>query len=434
VHRTQDSTALVLVGAAASAVALLAAWRWQDRLRLVPVLSLALLVPLAWLALHHALDVMGDKDSSIVFRWQGNGLLRGDYPRSEYPAGAVVLFALEAWLGSNSTRTTNALLMAPLNALVVGCVWLTRAPLAPWLAAFVGLWPLNAFYWQYKFDLAPAALLLLGLLLAYRGRWALGGVALGLGAAVKWTPAFAVLALAAWLLSTRRRREALAHVGAAVAAFVLVHAPFVLAAPDDALAAYSRQSGRAITPESLWYLLLRPLDLAHVRTHISFGAGAPRRRGRCAREDPRGRRRGGRARPSRLPDRQPHLQPAVRARPLRRLGIRRGARAPNASRAARGRCCDGARGRGQRVRLPVRAAVLRLHVADRVARPVHARGRLDGGAAREERERRRSRDGKEVGQLVTSAVRRLRQRGDDDPRDERGGGRERVPRVERRAR
>jgi hypothetical protein len=60
-----------------------------------------------------------------------------------------------------------------------------------------------------------------------------------------------------------------------VAAFVLVHAPFVLAAPDDALAAYSRQSGRAITPESLWYLLLRPLDLAHVRTHISFGAGAP---------------------------------------------------------------------------------------------------------------------------------------------------------------
>ena len=49
------------------------------------------------------------------------------------------------------------------------------------------------------------------------------------------------------------------------------------------LAAYERQSGRSITPESVWYLLLRPFDLAHVRTHISFSAGAPElgeRRGR----------------------------------------------------------------------------------------------------------------------------------------------------------
>jgi hypothetical protein len=44
---------------------------------------------------------------------------------------------------------------------------------------------------------------------------------------------------------------------------------------DDVLAAYERQSGRAITPESLWYLPLRLFGLAHVRTHISFAAGAP---------------------------------------------------------------------------------------------------------------------------------------------------------------
>jgi hypothetical protein len=274
-HRTQGSTAWVLAGGAASALGLLVAWRNQERLRLPAVLALALLLPVAWLALHLALDVAGDKDSSVVFRWQGNGLLHGDYPRSEYPAGAVALFALEAWLGGGSTRAPNALLMAPLNALVVTCVWLTRARFAPWLAALVGLWPLNSFYWQYKFDLAPAALLLVGLLLAHRGRWTLAGVALGLGAAVKWTPAFAVLALAAWLLSSRRVREAAAHAGAAAAAFALVHAPFVVWAPHETLAAYTRQTGRAITPESLWYLLLRPFDLARVRSHISFGAGAP---------------------------------------------------------------------------------------------------------------------------------------------------------------
>ena len=51
--------------------------------------------------------------------------------------------------------------------------------------------------------------------------------------------------------------------------------PFLVWDHDHVLAAYSRQSGRSITPESMWYLLLRPFDLAHVRTHLSFAAGAP---------------------------------------------------------------------------------------------------------------------------------------------------------------
>jgi hypothetical protein len=106
----------------------------------------------------------GDKDSSAVFRWQGNGLLRGDYPRSEYPVGAVLLFALEAWLGGGATRTANALLMAPFHLLVLASVWLARPRFGAWLAAVVALWPLNAFYWEFKFDLVPAALLVLGLL------------------------------------------------------------------------------------------------------------------------------------------------------------------------------------------------------------------------------------------------------------------------------
>ena len=66
------------------------------------------------------------------------------------------------------------------------------------------------------------------------------------------------------------------HVGTAVAVAALVYVPFLLWRPDEVAAAYERQSGRAITPESVWYLLLlRPFDLAHVRTHISFSAGAP---------------------------------------------------------------------------------------------------------------------------------------------------------------
>ena len=57
---------------------------------------------------------------------------------------------------------------------------------------------------------------------------------------------------------------------------MLVYVPFLVWSQSEVLAAYERQSGRSITPESVWYLLLRPFDLAHVRTHISFSAGAPR--------------------------------------------------------------------------------------------------------------------------------------------------------------
>ena len=275
-HRAHGSTAWVLVGAIASALALLFAWRKQERLRLglVLVISVALLV--GFLAVHLALGVLGDKDARVVFRWQGNTLLRGEYPRSEYPVGAVVLFALEAWLGGGATRVTNALTMLPFHVATVAAVAATRTPYAPWLAALVGTWPLNAFYWEYKFDLAPAAFLAVGAVLALRERWALAGVALGAGTLVKWTPALAAAAFVVWLIASRRVRDAALHAGATVATVGLVYVPFLLWRASEVAAAYTRQTGRAVTPESAWYLLLRPLDLAHVRTHISFSAGAPR--------------------------------------------------------------------------------------------------------------------------------------------------------------
>lgn len=273
-HRAAGSIAwLVLQGVVAGA-ALFVAWLGQERLRLVFVLGIVLALQLALLGVHLGLDVQGDKDSSVVFRWQGNMLRHGDYPRSEYPVGAVLLFALEAWLGGGATRTTNALAMAPLQALAVACVWLTRLPYAPWLAALVGLWPLNAFYWQYKFDIAPAALLALGALLALRGRWTLSGVALAAGALVKWTPGLAAVALVVWLMARGRPRVAAAFGGAFLAVVGAVHLALFLW-DDDVVAAYERQTGRSITPESLWYLPLRAAGLARVGRHISFSAGAP---------------------------------------------------------------------------------------------------------------------------------------------------------------
>jgi hypothetical protein len=274
-YRTHESIAWLFAQAAVAGLALLHAWLAQERLRLVPVLVIVGSLAAAFVVVHLALGVEGDRDSSLVFRWQGNGVLRGDYPRSEYPVGAVLLFALEAWLGGGSTRTANAFLMVPFQLGIVTCVWLTRTQWSPWLATVIGFWPLNAFYWQYKFDLVPAALLALGGLLALRSRWVASGSALGLGAAVKWTPALAIVVLAVWLVSTRRARDAALHVATAGAVFAAIHLPFLVSAPDEVVAAYERQANRTITPESLWYLLLRPFDLARVRTHISVAAGAP---------------------------------------------------------------------------------------------------------------------------------------------------------------
>jgi hypothetical protein len=188
----------------------------------------------------------------------------------------VLLFAFEAWIAPNATRTVNAFLMVPFQLATVAAVWLTRARWAPWLAGFVACWPLNAFSWEFKFDLVPAALLAVGLVLALRERWAWSGVLLGAGALVKWTPGLAFVALLAWLVARRGPAAAARHAVAFVATVALVYVPFVIWNAHDVLAAYTRQGKRAITPESLWFLPLRHLfGNAHVLKHISESAGAP---------------------------------------------------------------------------------------------------------------------------------------------------------------
>jgi hypothetical protein len=255
----------------------LAYLRRPERIRLWPLLVTAASFQAAWIAVRLGLDQQPLRtDSSIVYRLEGNRLLQGHYPRSEYPPGAVVLFAFEALVGGGRTLVSNALLMIPFQALTVASVWALRTRSSALLAAFVALWPANAFFWAFRFDLVPTALLAAGLLLAWRRRWGWAGVALGIGAAVKWTPALAVLVVAAWLLARRQVRDATCNVAAAVIAFVLVNVPFLAWAPGAVVAAYRRQAGRGITGESVYYLPLKILGLVHTPAHIYYQAGEPR--------------------------------------------------------------------------------------------------------------------------------------------------------------
>jgi hypothetical protein len=263
----QGSAAWVVVGAAASFAAFVIAWRGQERLRLIPILALTLAFQLAWIAIHLKLGVTSI-DSSVLYRRWGNALLHGHYPDAQYPPGAVLLFAFDALLGGGPTRTSHAFVMIPFQLVTVAAVWALRTRRSAWLAALVALWPLNAFSWEFRFDLVPTALLALGLLYAFRERWALSGALLGLGAAAKWSPALAVVLLATWLVAGRRWRTAWVHVLAFALVFAGLHLPFLVWSPHHTLYSYRYFNGQGVTGESIWYLVLAPLGRASVPLHM----------------------------------------------------------------------------------------------------------------------------------------------------------------------
>ena len=264
--RESGSSIWMLLAAAVAFAAFVFAWRSQDQLRLAPLLGLTLAFQLAWTVvdLHLAVSSL---DSETLYRIWGNALIHGNYPDSQYPPGAVLLFALDAWLGGGATRTSHAFVMVPFQLLAVWALWALRTKTTPWLAALVALWPMNAFFWEFRFDLVPAALLAVGLLLAYRERWTLSGLVLGLGAAVKWTPGIAFAVLAVWLIASGRPKECTRHVIAFVSAFVLLHLPFLMWRPDETLYAYRYFSSQGMTGETVWYLLLAPFGSVTVDLH-----------------------------------------------------------------------------------------------------------------------------------------------------------------------
>lgn len=255
-------------------VALLLAWRNQERLRLPGLLVLALAFHGAIVSSHLASGVAGDHDT-VLYAEQGHALLHGNYPHSEYPTGAVLLFAVETGLGGGAARTSNALLMILFQLLVVAGLWALRTRWSAWLAALVAFWPLDTFFWEFRFDLAVAAILVWGAVLALRERFVLAGVLLGLGAAVKWTPALALLALVAWLALSGRFRQAVESAVAAILGFAVVTVPLLAWSPHDVLAAYSIQGGRTIIGESLPYLPLHWAGLAHLREDLTHAASVP---------------------------------------------------------------------------------------------------------------------------------------------------------------
>lgn len=261
--------------AAVVGCALLFAWRRQNELRLPLVLGLGLVLELGWIGVHLARGVPAEYDVAFPYRSEGNALLHGSYPASEYPPGAVLIFAFDTLIGGGSTHHSHPFVMVPFEILLVVAIWCLRTAWSPWFATVVAVWPMNAFFWETKFDLVPAAFLVLGLGLAFQERWLLSGVALGLGAAVKWTPALSLAALVLWLIRSRGGRTAGAHLGGAVCAFLVVNVPFLVWSPHQVFAAYRLQGSRGITGESLPFIPLKLLGFARSSNEFWNAAAVP---------------------------------------------------------------------------------------------------------------------------------------------------------------
>jgi alpha-1,2-mannosyltransferase len=213
------------------------------------VVALAVGLRLGPTLAEHALRGLVDYDDGVHLGAAVH-LLAGRLPYRDYtfvqPPGIVVLLApaaaLARWIGEPDTLALLRVLMAVLGAvnalLAARCaaVWGRRAAVTAGL--FYAVWP-AAVASERTVLLEPVltALLLVALLLL-RGAGRRGplpaGLLIGLAVSVKVVAAPAAVVIGVWVLLRLGRRAFLVTTAAAVAAAVVVCAPFVALAPSRA--------------------------------------------------------------------------------------------------------------------------------------------------------------------------------------------------------
>ncbi|MDT0274513.1 glycosyltransferase family 87 protein [Blastococcus goldschmidtiae] len=228
--------------------------------------------------------------SDVAPLWFQRGLDEGGGPYGAEPLEYPPVLAVRIWLAAVLAHVlpgeATVLVFTATNGLFV----VVEVLMALALLRRLGLGPRRLLWWAaapplllyafYNWDTLPVVLLLAALLLHQRGHHTASGVLAGLGAAAKIFPGFLVPLVVLALLARRRPREALLHGGAAVLAFVAVHVPAYVLAPEGWNRFYENSSGRAMHVDSLWYLLAQlggpevGRDVLGVLSLASFGCGA----------------------------------------------------------------------------------------------------------------------------------------------------------------
>lgn len=210
-----------------------------------------------------------------VYIAYGEAITGGDVPYQdfsvEYPPGALVPFVVPALVTSGDGaydrvfRSTMALALGMLSALVVVALAALRAPLERvWLALgalWLGVLLLGPFAFT-RFDLYAATLTVAATAAVLHRRRTLGPVLLGLAIATKIYPAVLLPLLASRAARQGGRREAVRALTAAVGTAVLVYLPFLAVAPGGVAHSIWRQLGRPLQIESLGASVLLALHHA----------------------------------------------------------------------------------------------------------------------------------------------------------------------------
>jgi hypothetical protein len=243
-----------------------------------------LLFGAAWALLHVGFYTHKQVIDTPIYQRYGNAIADGRVPYRdfavEYPPGALPVFALpglaEPGEAQNVTpgfrRTFETLMWISGAVALLGMVLVLRATRAPpgrfWGAlAFAALAPLAlGSVVLSRFDLWPAAVVVLALAALVLGRWRLGSALIGLGIAIKLYPA--VLLPLAVVCAWRRggRRAALVSLAWTVGVAAVVFLPFAVIAPGGIWDSLSGQLRRPLQIESVGSAVL-------LAAHHAFGAG-----------------------------------------------------------------------------------------------------------------------------------------------------------------
>jgi hypothetical protein len=218
-----------------------------------------------WALLHRGFYKRDQIVDTPVYQRYGDAMLDGQVPyrdfRVEYPPAALPVFVLPA-IGDGhderAYRRSFERLMVLCGLLAVAGVALAltavRAEPERLLAAlgFAALAPLAlGSVILTRFDLWPAALMVLGLAAVLAARERLGLGVLGLGAAAKIFPAVLAPLALAYVWRRRGRREALLCGAVFVGVLFVCFAPFVILSPGGVWDSLSRQAERPLQIESL---------------------------------------------------------------------------------------------------------------------------------------------------------------------------------------
>jgi hypothetical protein len=238
----------------------------------------------SWALLHFGFYTHKQILDTPVYQRYGNLIAEGKVPYRdfavEYPPGALPVFALPglARAGHDQQvtegfRRTFQSLMWICGAVAIGAMALVlralrRSAVDVWAAlAFAALAPLLlGSVILSRFDLWPAALVVLALAALVSDRLRTGHALLGLGVTVKLYPAVLLPLGLAFVWRRRGRREAFVCAAFAAAVIVVIFLPFVILSPGGVWDSLRLQLDRPLQVESLGSALL-------LAAHHALGVG-----------------------------------------------------------------------------------------------------------------------------------------------------------------